>query len=115
MADLSSLPAQWRRSGLSQRAFCEHHDVPLATFAYWRAKELRAERAAQRSSHPGESGASLEEVITERAFTEVIVEGPATSGPAMSGLAAVAPRGTPAIEVTFPDGTHVRIPFPASC
>lgn len=87
MANLSHLPQAWRESGLSQRAFCEREGINLATFSYWRAKELREQ---QRGDRPA-------------AFTEVIVE---------------PRRGEPdearAIEITYPDGTRVRIPVPAT-
>ena len=40
MANLSHLPELWRKSGLSQRAFCEQHNGKLATFSYWRKKQI---------------------------------------------------------------------------
>ncbi len=85
MANLSHLPDAWRQSGLSQRAFCEREDISLATFSYWRGKELRGEQQA--ASAP--------------AFTEVIVQPQCR-----------APGEAPAIEITYPDGTRVRIPTP---
>ena len=87
MADRSHLPQAWRESGLSQRAFCEREGVSLATFSYWRQKErLGGERAP--SPAP--------------AFTELVVD----HAPSASLTTAVA------IEVTYPDGTRVRIPVP---
>ena len=86
MANLSHLPRAWRESGLSQRAFCKREGISLATFSYWRQKELRGLATA-----PAES-----------AFTEVVVEPPR---PAYAE--------DRVIEVTFPDGTRVRIPVPA--
>lgn len=37
-----SLVADWKASGLSQRAFSELHDINIATLGYWvaKAKEL---------------------------------------------------------------------------
>ena len=90
MANLSHLPQAWRESGLSQRAFCKREGISLATFSYWRRKELRGAADAPAAPAP--------------AFTEVVVE------PRLN----VAPASTSSIEVTFPDGTRVRIPVPAS-
>ena len=85
MANLSHLPAQWRKSGLSQREFCNREGINLATFSYWRNKELRGQLT------------SADEPST---FREVIVHQEANPL---------------AIEITYPDGTHVRIPMPSRC
>ncbi len=96
MANLSHLPEQWRQSGLSQQAFCDRarsngSRAPLlselATFTYWRAKELDAQRKAT-------------DPTPLTTFTEVRLEKPD-----------VPER---CIEITYPDGTHVRIPLPLS-
>ncbi len=87
MANLSHLPEQWRQSGLSQQAFCDREGVKLATFTYWRAKELDAQRKAT-------------DPTPLTTFTEVRLEKPD------------APERC--IEITYPDGTHVRIPLPLS-
>ena len=42
MANLSHLPECWHQSGLSQRECCEQQGVKLATFLYWRKKEIDA-------------------------------------------------------------------------
>lgn len=108
MANLSHLPAQWRASGLSQRAFCKQSNISLATFSYWRAKELRAQRleAPQASASASHGAASSD--ARPPSFTEVLVE---RSG-APAGVQP--PSAHPAIEVTFPDGTRVTIPVPAA-
>lgn len=88
MANLSHLPQAWRESGLSQRAFCKREGISLATFSYWRQKELR--RAAEAPTDPAP------------AFTEVVVEPPRLTY-----------ADDRVIEVTYPDGMRVRIPVPA--
>ena len=44
--------AEWQRlideqtaSGLTQKAFCEQADIPVATFGYWKRKLKRTERS----------------------------------------------------------------------
>ena len=86
MANQSKLPEQWRKSGLSQREFCERKGISLATFSYWRSKELRANGA----NHDSSAGS---------AFAEVVVERPTDSGRY--------------IEINYPDGTHIRLPLPS--
>lgn len=34
----------WEQSGLSQREYCEQHDLKLANFAYWRTRNNRKRR-----------------------------------------------------------------------
>lgn len=92
MANLSHLPAQWRQSGLSQRAFCEREGVRLATFSYWRTKELQTPPPKPSATAPAAN-----------AFTEVRVE--PNRRPAANA---------PAIEIHFPDGTRVSIPLPTA-
>ena len=99
MADLSHLPAAWRRSGLSQRAFCERDGIKLATFSYWRAKERRGElpgRSSVTPAAPGRLAPSLLPVVVAEA-----PPAPPTPTP-------------PAIEIHYPDGTRVTIPFPSA-
>ena len=94
MANLSHLPELWRRSGLSQREFCEQQDVKLATFSYWRKKEIDA--------------GAPEPIQRAAPFAQLHVASQAV------GLQATEPQSTDrAIEITFPDGTQVRIPMPA--
>ena len=33
----------WKQSGLSQRAYCEQHQLALGTFAYWRGRLKKLE------------------------------------------------------------------------
>jgi hypothetical protein len=44
--------ASWKQSGLSQRAYCEQHQLVLGTFCYWRsrlkAQELKVHKASPR-------------------------------------------------------------------
>jgi hypothetical protein len=40
-AEISAILTQYRRSGLAQRAFAQHHDLSLSTFSRW----LRLARA----------------------------------------------------------------------
>lgn len=94
MANLSHLPEQWRQSGLSQRAFCEREGLRLATFSYWRRKELQAPNPSSTPSAPPPAA---------KAFTEVRVE--PDRRPAADA---------PAIEIHFPDGTRVSIPYPTA-
>ena len=47
MAIQSRLPEQWRKSGLSQRKCCERKGISLATFPYWRSKDLRSSGSQQ--------------------------------------------------------------------
>lgn len=82
MANLSHLLEKWRRSGLTQREFCVREGIKLATFCYWRQKELRTEQSAAPTP----------------SFAELVVR---DAEPAR------------AIEITYPDGTHVRIPLPS--
>ena len=37
----------WETSGLSQAAYCNHHQLKIATFGYWRSKLVRAGRSAE--------------------------------------------------------------------
>lgn len=88
MANRSHLPQAWRESGLSQRAFCEREGVSLATFSYWRQKERLGGEAADAAAP---------------AFTELVVDSALNASKTVPA----------AIEVTYPDGTRVRIPVPA--
>jgi len=92
MANLSHLPAAWRKSGLTQQAFCDQQGISLATFSYWRGKELRGEL---------DTIASLQPLRPE--FTEVRVQ------------QVVPDEQPPAIEITLADGTHIRIPMSTRC
>ena len=89
MANRSHLPQAWRESGLSQRAFCEREGVSLATFSYWRQKELLGGEGAPAPAP---------------AFTELVVDN--ANGPSLAPAVA--------IEVTYPDGTRVTIPVPSA-
>lgn len=90
MANLSHLPRLWRESGLTQREFCEREGIALPTFSYWRAKELKCEQP----SVP----VSLAPPARVTSFAEVLV--------------AESSAETYAIEITYPNGTKVRIPLP---
>jgi len=92
MANLSHLPAQWRTSGLTQQAFCDREGISLATFSYWRGKELRGELASNSASAT---------IVQQPQFTEVVVE--------------ATPPASRAIEIVLPEGTVVRIPIIAPC
>ena len=35
--------ASWKQSGLSQRAYCEQHQLVLGTFVYWRCRLKKLE------------------------------------------------------------------------
>ena len=35
--------ASWKKSGISQRAYCEQHQLALGTFAYWRGRLKKLE------------------------------------------------------------------------
>lgn len=37
----------WQASGLSQAAYCQHHQLKLATFGYWRGKLNQPVRPAE--------------------------------------------------------------------
>jgi hypothetical protein len=37
----------WQASGLSQAAYCKHHQLKLATFGYWRSKLSREVQPAE--------------------------------------------------------------------
>lgn len=52
MANLSHLPAAWRKSGLTQQAFCDQEGISLATFSYWRGKELHGELRSIEAPQP---------------------------------------------------------------
>jgi len=86
MANLSYLPEQWRNSGLTQREFCDRKGISVATFSYWRGKELRGEIPKSPIAKPS--------------FTEVVVE---------------QPTAEQVIEISFSNGTTVRIPMPIGC
>ena len=86
MANLSHLPRQWRESGLTQREFCEREGIALPTFSYWRAKELNGELITK---------SKVTSPVTT--FTEVVVAQPSVQ--------------SSAIEITYPNGIHVRIPL----
>jgi len=43
--------ASWKQSGLSQRAYCEQHQLVLGTFCYWRSR-LKAQEAEVRTVSP---------------------------------------------------------------
>ncbi len=36
----------WKQSGLSQRAYCEQHQLALGTFAYWRGRLKKLDAGA---------------------------------------------------------------------
>lgn len=87
MANLSHLPEQWRQSGLTQQAFCDREGIKLATFSYWRSKELEAQR-----------GKPAPTACHDSSFTEVRIDTPTAAARS--------------IEITYPDGTYVRLPLP---
>ncbi len=97
MANLSHLPAQWRQSGLTQRAFCEREHLKLATFAYWVRKERDAPELTPSILLPASPATSH--------FTEVRL------APSVGSFAAAPPA--PTIEIRYPDGTLVRIALPS--
>ncbi len=37
----------WQASGLSQAAYCNQHQLKMATFGYWRSKQTRASQSAE--------------------------------------------------------------------
>jgi len=41
----------WKRSGLSQRAYCEQHQLVLGTFCYWRGR-LKEQEEVGRAARP---------------------------------------------------------------
>lgn len=61
MYDLVSL---WEKSDLSQKAFCEAHEIPVAVFSYWRRRQKRAQEGEKRAA----------------GFSEVCLPGPASCG-----------------------------------
>ena len=83
MANLSHLPELWRKSGLTQREFCEQEGISLPTFSYWRAKELRGELEPQPST-------------AEVGFTQLVVQDTPSDQ---------------CIEIQYPSGTVIRIPL----
>jgi hypothetical protein len=38
LESMSALIGEWESSGLSQKQFCQQHNLKMATFAYWRKK-----------------------------------------------------------------------------
>jgi hypothetical protein len=42
-----TLVRSWEESGLSQRAFCQKHELKLATFGYWRTRYLRSQEPSE--------------------------------------------------------------------
>jgi len=92
MANLSHLSAAWRKSGLTQQAFCDQEGISLAAFSYWRGKELRGELEANAGVTPHQSE-----------FTEVRLQ------------QVVADEQARAIEITLSYGTHIRIPVNDRC
>ena len=83
MANLSHLPEQWRKSGLTQREFCDQQGISLPTFSYWRAKELRGDLDPK----PTTQGVG---------FTQLVLQD------------ALADR---CIEIEYPSGAIIRIPL----
>jgi len=92
MANLSHLPAAWRKSGLTQQAFCDQEGISLAKFSYWRGKELRGE--LRPITVPQQDSPEFTEVRLQQEVTD---------------------EQPPAIEITLADGTHVRIPMTVRC
>ena len=43
--------ASWKQSSLSQRAYCEQHQLVLCTFCYWRSR-LKAQEVEVRTASP---------------------------------------------------------------
>ncbi len=43
--------ASWKRSGFSQRAYCEQHQLVLGTFCYWRSR-LKSKEVEVRTASP---------------------------------------------------------------
>ena len=43
--------ASWKQSGLSQRAYCEQHQLVLGTFCYWRS-HLKDQETVGRAVRP---------------------------------------------------------------
>lgn len=83
MANLSHLPELWRKSGLTQREFCEQEGISLPTFSYWRSKELRGDLEPQTSA-------------TEVGFTQLVVQDA---------------QHDQCIEIQYSSGTVIRIPL----
>ena len=85
---------QQQRSGLSVRDFCRREGLKDGAFRWWRQELARRdhERSAAPSAEPAEAAPS---------FLPVRVV----------DLEAVAPRTAPPIEIVFPAGPTVRVPF----
>jgi len=98
MANLSHLPKEWRESGLTQTEFCKRQGLKLATFSYWRSKELRALDQSKHSTRPPVSGSGASLIKVSPAFSEVVVKDAVSAN---------------AIEISLPNGTLIRIPLSA--
>ena len=73
--------AEWQRlideqaaSGLTQKAFCEQADIPVATFGYWKRKLKRTDPSR-----------SDEEVTTQAVSLDDWIELPAAASASPSG------------------------------
>jgi hypothetical protein len=63
-SSMYDLVSAWEKSDLSQQAFCQTHEIPVAVFAYWRRRHKRSEAGEMRAA----------------GFSEVCLPGTGSSG-----------------------------------
>lgn len=84
--------AEQSTSGLSQRAFCEQHDLALSTFQWWRRR--------LKSRGPSAEPMKVKAATKAPDFVEIQLSQPAP----------VAAEEAEGLEVCFPSGVRLRIP-----
>lgn len=77
---------EFERSGMTGKAFAEHHGIKYPTFASWRSKRKRERAATGNSDSIGEESGGF-------TFLEVSAPGPVDSPPGERGLAVEFPGG----------------------
>ncbi len=107
--------AEWKRSGLSQAAFCREHDIKPVTFGWWKRKLVGvAERKRLDRSHAKRASEMknvlLKPVTATAGFVEVPLGQSRSTGHALvppAGHGVAPPSG---YEVVLPGGPTIRLP-----
>jgi hypothetical protein len=91
------LLAQWKRSGLSQTAFCRRRRLPLANFAWWKSQLLGRAGPLRSTSAPAGSHEAASRAFSER-VSSAFLPVPLRRAPSVEW----------ACELEWPDGACLR-------
>jgi len=100
--------AEWKRSKLSQAAFCREHDFKPVTFGWWKRKLVGTTGKKRQDRSNTRRAPETKHVLLKPATTTAdFVEMPLGHSCVPNGQDAVPPAG---YEVVLPGGPMIRLP-----